>query len=201
MGCHSLFQVIFPIQGSNLGLVHCRKILYCLKPRIPIWPSNSVLGICSPKLRIGIQTNTCPWVFRAAKCGNSSNVHEWRTGCIISTQWASVQPCKGMESWHMLPDWWTSIASCWVKEARPRWAHTVWFYLYEMARKENSQTQKAGWQLPGTKSKETREWLLSGYGVSFWDDENVLEFDGGDDCTRFYIFCCCCFVAKSCLTL
>ena len=140
-------------------------------------------------------------MFRAAKRGNSSNVHEWRTGCRIFTQWASVQPYKGMESWHMLPDWWASIASCWVKEARPKWAHTVWFCLYEMARKENSQTRKAGWQLPGTKSKGTREWLLSGYGVSFWDDENVLEFDGGDDCTRFYIFCCCCFVAKSCLTL
>ena len=30
VGCHSLFQGIFLIQGSNLGLWHCRKILYCL---------------------------------------------------------------------------------------------------------------------------------------------------------------------------
>ena len=165
-----------------------------------MWPSNSVLGICTPKLKIGIQANTCPWMFRAAKGGNSSNVHEWRTGYRISTWWASVQPYKGVEHWHTLPDWWTSIASCWVKEARPRRAHIVWFRLYEMARKENSQRQKAGWRLPGTETKGTREWLLDGYGVSFWDDENVLELDGGDDCTRFYILCCCCFVAKSCLT-
>ena len=27
---HSLLQGIFPIQGSNLGLLHCRWILYCL---------------------------------------------------------------------------------------------------------------------------------------------------------------------------
>ena len=30
VGCHSLLQGIFPIQGSNLGLLHCRQILYHL---------------------------------------------------------------------------------------------------------------------------------------------------------------------------
>ena len=28
VGCHSLLQGIFPTQGSNLGFLHCRKILY-----------------------------------------------------------------------------------------------------------------------------------------------------------------------------
>ena len=30
VGCHSLLQWIFPNQGSNLDLPHCRQILYCL---------------------------------------------------------------------------------------------------------------------------------------------------------------------------
>ena len=30
MGSHSLFQGIFLIQGSNLSLLHCKWILYCL---------------------------------------------------------------------------------------------------------------------------------------------------------------------------
>ena len=30
VGCHSLLQGIFPIQGLNSGLLHCRKILYHL---------------------------------------------------------------------------------------------------------------------------------------------------------------------------
>ena len=30
MGCHSLLQGIFPAQGSNPGLSHCRQILHCL---------------------------------------------------------------------------------------------------------------------------------------------------------------------------
>ena len=30
VGCHSLLHGIFMTQGSNLGLLHCRKVLYCL---------------------------------------------------------------------------------------------------------------------------------------------------------------------------
>ena len=30
VGCHALLQEIFPTQGSNLGLPHCRQILYHL---------------------------------------------------------------------------------------------------------------------------------------------------------------------------
>ena len=31
VGCHSLLQGIFPTQGSNPGLLHCRRILYHLR--------------------------------------------------------------------------------------------------------------------------------------------------------------------------
>ena len=30
VGCHALLQGIFLNQGLNLGLPHCRQILYCL---------------------------------------------------------------------------------------------------------------------------------------------------------------------------
>ena len=30
VGCHALLQGIFPTQGSNPGLLHCRQILHCL---------------------------------------------------------------------------------------------------------------------------------------------------------------------------
>ena len=30
MGCHSLLQGIFPTQGLNPGLLHCKQFLYCL---------------------------------------------------------------------------------------------------------------------------------------------------------------------------
>ena len=41
MGCYALLQGIFPTQGSNPGLWHCRQILYCLShqgsPKILEW--------------------------------------------------------------------------------------------------------------------------------------------------------------------
>ena len=41
VGCHALLQGIFPTQGLNPGLLHCRQILYCLShqgnPRILEW--------------------------------------------------------------------------------------------------------------------------------------------------------------------
>ena len=41
MRCHALLQGIFPTQGSNPGLPHCRQILCCLSyqgsPRILEW--------------------------------------------------------------------------------------------------------------------------------------------------------------------
>jgi len=32
VGCHALLKGNFSIQGSNLGLPHCKQVLYCLNP-------------------------------------------------------------------------------------------------------------------------------------------------------------------------
>ena len=54
MGCHALLQGIFPIQGSNAGLLHCRRILYQLNYQgSPIFATSmdyTVLGILQPIL-------------------------------------------------------------------------------------------------------------------------------------------------------
>ena len=54
MGCHPLLLGIFPTQGSNPGLPHCRQILYLLRhhgsPRILEWVAYSFLwGIFPPQ--------------------------------------------------------------------------------------------------------------------------------------------------------
>ena len=45
VGCHALLQRIFPTQGLNLGLPHCKWIVYCLShqgsPRILEWVAYS----------------------------------------------------------------------------------------------------------------------------------------------------------------
>ena len=35
--CHSLLQGIFPTQGSNLGLPHCKQILFCLSHQVNLY--------------------------------------------------------------------------------------------------------------------------------------------------------------------
>ena len=48
VGSHWLLQGIFPTQGSNLGLLHCRQILYCLSH----WgsPLQETFLICSEEI-------------------------------------------------------------------------------------------------------------------------------------------------------
>ena len=45
VGCHAILQRIFPIQGMNPGLPHCKWILYCLShqgsPRVLEWVAYS----------------------------------------------------------------------------------------------------------------------------------------------------------------
>ena len=49
VGCHFLLQGIFPAQGSNLGLLHCRQILYhpLQTDSLPSEPSAHVNVCCS----------------------------------------------------------------------------------------------------------------------------------------------------------
>ena len=59
VGCHSLLQGIFPTQGSNPGLPHCRQILYHLSyqgsPRILEWVAYPFSrGSSWPRNRTGV---------------------------------------------------------------------------------------------------------------------------------------------------
>ena len=49
MGCHFLLQGIFPTQGWNLGLLHCRRILHRL--------SHQGLANTLPRCRAGAPCN------------------------------------------------------------------------------------------------------------------------------------------------
>ena len=47
VGCHFLLQESFLTQRSNLGLLHCRQILYLLNHQGSPWPSPSHLSFVS----------------------------------------------------------------------------------------------------------------------------------------------------------
>ena len=53
--CHALFQGIFPTQGSNQHLLHCRQILCCWaigKPLIPQSPHAKTQALCHLSLAL-----------------------------------------------------------------------------------------------------------------------------------------------------
>ena len=67
VGCHALLQGIFPTQGLNTGLLHCRRILYQLShkgsPRIPEWVAPSPEEIPDTGMELGspaLQADSLP---------------------------------------------------------------------------------------------------------------------------------------------
>ena len=44
VGCHALFPAIFPTQGSNPGLLHCRQILYRLSHQVFLSRATFILS-------------------------------------------------------------------------------------------------------------------------------------------------------------
>ena len=52
MGCHSLLQGIFPTQRLNLGLLHCRWILYQLRHQGSLQTSKNGITLRTRQGRI-----------------------------------------------------------------------------------------------------------------------------------------------------
>lgn len=59
--------------------------------------------------------------------------------------------------------------------------HIVWFHFYEMSKIDKSTEIE---RLVVAKGLGRRKWgiIANGYGVSFWDDKNILELNRDDSC-------------------
>ena len=94
VGCHFLFQGIFPIQGSNPGLLHCRQILYWLSHQGG--PDDIYMLLC-----LGAQL--CPTLCNPTDCSlPGSSVHgdypdkNTRAGCHALLQ--GIFPTQGLNT-------------------------------------------------------------------------------------------------------
>ena len=79
VGSLSLFQGIFPIQGSNPGLLHCRRILYSLNhqgsPGILEWVADPFSRGSSPTQESNRGLLHCRWIlyqlsYKRSPCSN-----------------------------------------------------------------------------------------------------------------------------------
>lgn len=79
---------------------------------------------------------------------------------------------------YTLPCGRTSKALHKVEEARHKWSHITGFHLYE----EVDPKRPEECCLLGADGVWKVERVLSGYGVSLWGEENILELDKGGGC-------------------
>ena len=79
VGSLSLFQGIFPIQGSNPGLLHCRRILYSLNhqgsPGMLEWVADPFSRGSSPTQESNRGLLHCRWIlyqlsYKRSPCSN-----------------------------------------------------------------------------------------------------------------------------------
>ena len=96
VGCHFLLQGIFPIQGFNQGLFHCRQVLYHLSyqgrlycPSITINPIpyiNDVFSDC-------IKTNAGVILKYPNRCTRPNVVYNGKLNTCLGCEGGTLVPC------------------------------------------------------------------------------------------------------------
>ena len=82
VGCHALLQGIFPTQGSNLGLPHCRQMLYLLSHQGCPRPGSP--------LPFSILALRAPWTVWKGK----SQSHQWQQQRVLGyTSYHHISYC------------------------------------------------------------------------------------------------------------
>ena len=74
VGCHFLLQGIFPTQGSNLGLLHCRQTLYRLTHQGSLWRQMLLPGCL--KFFPETNSNVSRWINESTNEELSTTIHK-----------------------------------------------------------------------------------------------------------------------------
>ena len=106
MGCHALFQVIFPTQGLNSCLPYCRQILYHISP--PGSPfQNRTQSVAGES-----QTNVLILKNVASEAGRFSGRFFFKRKTMLGTHMKNFKFCLQGLPWLRL---WTSTAGASVQ--------------------------------------------------------------------------------------
>ena len=82
------------------------------------------------------------------------------------------------ETWRYYAKWNKPVTGGWI------------FYdsSYMRYYNSNSKRQKVEWSLPGAGLGGNEELSFNGYRVLIWADEKILKVDGGDGCTKMWMY-------------
>ena len=127
MGCHFLLQGIFPTQGSNLGLLHCRQTILPSEPAGKSWYSDTLTNgkwkslsrvplFATPKTRVHgiLQARILEWVAFPFSMG-SSQPRDWIQVFHIAgrffTSWATRKALTNGGSLYKCKCLWQRVTS------------------------------------------------------------------------------------------
>ena len=111
VGCHFLLQGIFPTQGSNLGLLHCRQILYWLSYKgSPKYFFELLFGWGGARLWGWV---AIPFSRRSSQPRDRTQVSRivgrrftiWATIFILDIQYLHVCSSEAFFSWWIITQW------------------------------------------------------------------------------------------------
>ena len=114
VGCHTLFQGVFPTQESNPGVWHCRRILYSLSHQV--------------------STRVLEWVAYLFSGGSSQPSDQTGVSCFAGgffTNWATQEAlCKELIMRTYCIAWGTLLSVLWwpKREGNPKKRASVYTY-------------------------------------------------------------------------
>ena len=83
MGCHFLFQGIFPTQELNPGLLHCRQILYHLSHQGSPLKSTTGFLLAKPSQNLTQEPGSRTWSYQPSdsqnRAGDRTDLRAYRT--------------------------------------------------------------------------------------------------------------------------
>ena len=122
MGCHALLQGIFPTQGFNPGLPHCREILYHVKSGtwLYMWSHFTCAYLTCVYLdEVSAQT-FAHIIFRCLLLNFGSSIYiceeltHWkRPWCWEILKVGGERDNRRWDGWMASPTWWTSLSKLW----------------------------------------------------------------------------------------
>ena len=153
VGCHALLQGVFPTQGSNPGLLHCRWILYHLShqgsPRILEWVACPFSrGSSQPKNQTRVSC-TAGGLLTSCATGEARKLsYDPAILLTVYTQKNSNNNCVPVfiEALLITAKRWKQATYLWTNERinKMRYMHTTEYYL-ALKRKTILQYMPQGW--------------------------------------------------------
>ena len=140
-GCHTLLQGIFPTQGLNPGLLHCRQILYCLSYS----PSEAIKAALMFLVHIwtikGLQTFEERLPMKGGGPSLPLPPHQSGTECRHSaSSWGQISSC------------WASLMAQSIKDPPVMQETWVWFLGREdpLEKEMAIHSSILAWEIPWT---------------------------------------------------